>query len=501
MREELQSILSLASRARDEGRRTEAINAYRRLLSLEPNLPDQWYNLALLLRNEARFDEALAAYDEALARGVEAPEEVHLNRSVILADHLRRETDAEAALEAAIRSKRDFVPAILNLGNLKEGRGDRRGAEDAYRKILPPADGPAGPYMEQRFVALARLVQVCEPQSLDDPTLKALAAAAATRLLISTETRATLNFALGRALDALQSYDAAFAAFAEANRNARKAGPAYDRRTIVDGVDRLIEAYEVAAPARKAKSVAPEPVFICGMFRSGSTLVEQVLAAHRQVSPGGELYLLNRIADVDLAPYPQSIRSRSEAQLARLADGYRADLVKLFPESAAPGSIVTDKRPDNFLRIGLVKQLFPAAKIVHTVRHPVDNCLSVYFEHIDQSIFGYSSDLEDCGHYYGEYRRMIAHWKKLYPGDILDFDYDRFVAEPKPALERLLAFLGLPYDARCLSFHELKNPVKTASYLQVRRPLYAGSSGRRRNYEKHLAPLASALAKAGVGAD
>ncbi len=263
-------------------------------------------------------------------------------------------------------------------------------------------------------------------------------------------------------------------------------------------VDDLIASAATSAAKTAREADGPQPVFICGMFRSGSTLVEQALAAHPAVTAGGELNLLNRIAEIDLAPFPQSLRTLSDERASTLADDYRRELIRRFPQSAVEGSIVTDKRPDNYLRIGLIKKLFPDARIVHTVRDPVDTCLSVYFQHIDQRLVGYASDLADAGHYFGQYRRMMAHWKSIYPGDIFDFDYDAFVREPRPALSGLLEFLGLPWNERCLEFHTVKNSVKTASYLQVRRPLYRDSSGRRRHYEAHLAPLLDALRDAGV---
>jgi tetratricopeptide (TPR) repeat protein len=496
MNSDARRLLDDASRLTALGRRAEAIALYQRLLALEPDRPDSWYNLGMLLRADGQAEAALAAYQEALDRGIAGPEEARLNRAVILSDDLRRNNEAETELIEALETNPDYVPAMLNLANLKEECGEREIAAGLYRRILPPDDGSPAPYLDLRLEALARLAHLEPPASADDPALRQLEAAAAQRGTIGAETRANLYYSLGRALDRLGEYDRAFAAYAEANRNVRRAGPPYDRSRIVREVAALIAEFPSPAPHRRSAG-APRPVFICGMFRSGSTLAEQVLAAHPMATPGGELNLLNRI-EVDLAPYPQSICTLSDERAASIAEAYRRELVRLFPQSAAQGAIVTDKRPDNFLRIGLIKRLFPDAKIIHTVRNPVDTCLSVYFEHIDQRLVGYASDLIDCAHYYGQYRRMTAHWKSLYPDDILDFDYDRFVAEPRPALERLLEFLGLGWDEKCLSFHELRNPVKTASYWQVRRPLYTASSGRRRHYEAHLAPLVAALREAGV---
>ncbi len=162
------------------------------------------------------------------------------------------------------------------------------------------------------------------------------------------------------------------------------------------------------------------------MFRSGSTLTEQVLAGHSRVTAGGEIDVLPSLVRTELAPFPARIAQLSPRELDELASRYTASLSKLFPGAA----YVTDKRPDNFLHIGLIKSLFPEAKIVHTTRNALDNCLSIYFLHLDHNM-GYALDLMDIAHYYRQYRRLMAHWKSQYGADILDFDYDTFVRAPR----------------------------------------------------------------------
>jgi len=225
------------------------------------------------------------------------------------------------------------------------------------------------------------------------------------------------------------------------------------------------------------------------MFRSGSTLTEQVLAAHSDVTAGGEIGFVPALVRSELAPFPGRIAQVSAAELEALAARYLAELAKLFPGARH----VTDKRPDNFLHIGLIKTLFPNAKIIHTTRNALDNCLSVFFLHLDHSM-GYALDLLDTAHYYREYRRLMAHWRTLYGDDILDFDYDAFVRAPRPAVERLLQFCGLEWQEQCMAFEQVENAVKTASVWQVREPLYQRSSGRWRNYARHLDPLRHDLA-------
>ena len=180
-----------------------------------------------------------------------------------------------------------------------------------------------------------------------------------------------------------------------------------------------------------------------------------------------------------------------------LAEDYLHRLAKLFPQ-ASSHKYITDKRPDNFMLIGLIKQIFPNAKILHSVRNPLDNGLSVFMQHLDPRVASYASSLPDIAHYYSQYRKLVAHWKALYPDDIHDFDYDAFVQQPRPVLDRALSFLGLPWDDRCLAFHRSGNSVKTASYWQVRQPLYRDACGRWRHYAEYLAPLRDAWGPEGI---
>jgi tetratricopeptide (TPR) repeat protein len=480
------ALLQQAVQLERGGRLDDAERAYQLLLSHWPDLPDAWYNLALLQRRAGRFAAALASYDQALARGVSQPEEVHVNRGVIYSDCLRQDAAAEAELHKALALNPDYTPALLNLGNLKEDLGERAAALALYDRIL--AREP------QHFEALARYAnarRTTDPQdaliarlrsAIDDPS-----AAAADQ--------ASLGFALGKTLDQAGAYEQAFAAYSDANRASRRSAqraPLYDRQAHETFVDELIATFTRERVVQTSGGGEP-PIFICGMFRSGSTLIEQVLSAHPQVAAGGELHLLPALVRNELAPFPQSMRRVAAQQLEELARRYLATTRSLFPGAAR----LTDKRPDNFLYIGLIKALFPTARIVHTTRHPLDNCLSIFFLHLDHGM-SYALDLADIAHYYVQQRRLMAHWRTLFGADILDLGYDAFVHDPRPAVESLLEFCGLPWDERCMRFHEAAGAVKTASVWQVREPLYQRSSGRWRNYAAQLAPVIEYLAQKGL---
>jgi len=466
-----EALMALASRLRATGRADEASQAYRQLLAIRPDLPDSWFNLALMERQSGRFEAALQAYDEALRRGVSGPEEAWLNRGVIHADDLGRPDLAQKDLEAALAIAPDWLPALLNLGNLHEDMGRRDKARDAYVRALAVAPGHP--------VALARAAGLAQLTGPDDPVISDLRAALSEPGL-HAEDRAELGFALGRALDQVGAYDAAFDAYAAANAASRAADPTgatYDRAGHERFVDTLIAAFP--EPAAPVEGVEAGPIFICGLFRSGSTLAEQILAGHSRVTGGGELGLVPGLARA-IAGYPQALEHAGPEALERLRGLYLGGL-----KTARPGAdVITDKRPDNFLHVGLIKAMFPGARIVHTVREPLDVILSNWFLHLDRSM-AHALELEDLAHWHGQYVRLMAHWKALYP-DIFDLDYDALVLEPRLALERLLAFCGLDWEEAILEFHKTAAPVRTASVWQVREPLYRRSSGRWRRYERHL---------------
>jgi tetratricopeptide (TPR) repeat protein len=476
-----EALMALASRLRAAGRADEAAQAYRQLLAIRPDLPDSWFNLALMERQSGRFEAALAAYDEALRGGVSGPEEAWLNRGVIHADDLGRPDLAQKDLEAALAVAPDWLPALLNLGNLHEDMGRREAAAEAYGRALAVA--PGHPVAMARSAGLARLT------GPEDPVIAGLRAAVAQPGLRVGD-RAELGFALGRALDQVGAYDDAFAAYAAANAASRATDPEgarYDRAAHERYIDSLIAAFPgAAAPVADAGT---GPIFICGLFRSGSTLVEQILAGHSRVTGGGELGLVPGLARA-IAGYPQAMATADAGSVARLRDLYLGGL-----KTARPGAdVVTDKRPDNFLHIGLIKAMFPGARIVHTVREPLDVILSNWFLHLDRSM-AHALDLEDLVHWHGQYERLMRHWKALYP-DILDLNYVAMVADPRPTVEALLASCGLDWEEAVLDFHKATAPVRTASVWQVREPLYQRSSGRWRNYETHLDGVRAALGTA-----
>lgn len=461
-----------AERALREGRIEDGISLYTRLLAAAPDGPDDWFNLAWLQRAARHFEDALGSYAQALARGIADPEAVHVNRAVILADHLERAAEAEAELGLAIAANPRFAFAWHNLGSLHEDWGDPARARDAYAEVLAiePGNGRAHARLAAIDVFEGRAAEVVARLRplLADP-------------LLPRDDATDIAFALGNALDAAGLYDEAFAIAGEANRAVRDAIPPaarYDRAVHERLIDALIAVFPL--PAAPPPSEARAPIFICGMFRSGSTLAEQILARHSHVTAGGELEMLPALVR-QVRPYPAALTDASPDRLADLRDTYLAEIAKLFPNAAT----LTDKRPDNFLHIGLIKTLFPGARIVHTRRDALDNLLSIHFLYFDPSI-SYGFDLADSAHWHAQYLRLMAHWSALYGADIHEFDYDALVRDPRGEVAGLLDFCGLPWEEACLVTDAAPRAVRTASVWQVRQPLHTRSSGRRRHYAARL---------------
>lgn len=463
-----------------------SIDAFRRVLAVDPALPDAWYNLGYLLRHAGAYQDALDAYAEALARGVRGAHEVHINRAAILSEALNRTDDAEAELRAAVAVEPRAALAWLNLGSLAEDRGDAEAARDGYKRAL--AIAPDLARAEARIATLDVLAGRAEEVVA---RLRARLAGGG----VDADGASDLGFALAGALDVLGRDTEAFAALSDANRRARSL-LAPGRRYDAGAQRRLVDALLAQpAPAATAPPAGPDtPIFICGMFRSGSTLAEQLIVRHGEGTiAGGEMEMIPALVARALQPYPAALDGLDRDAARALQARYVADMRALLPGPAR----ATDKRCDNVFHIGLIKRLFPDAKIVHTMRSPLDTILSVFFLRFSDAI-AYNFDLDEIADFYIQYRRAIDHWRALFPGDILELDYDALVGDPQPVLRRLVAELGLEWRAGAPA--AAADPIRTASAWQVRQPVHARSSGRWRRYAPWLEGVRARLLAAGIDA-
>ena len=453
-----------------------AIGHYERLLARQPGLATAHFNLALLYKKSKRYPEAINSYEAAIAHGIEKVQEVYSNLGVLY-NELRQRDKARQMYERALEIEPGYIPALFNLASLYEEIGDGEKAAELYYRIrdLNP----------DHWESLSRLVYMKKVSNADNDLIDLL------RQITGNESndmlaRESLYFALGKAMDDLGLFDRAFAAYRAGNELGRQRHPPYDKRLVEQLFDQLIAFFGNDFINRRQTALTAAPIFICGMFRSGSTLIEQVLASHPQVTAGGELDYIPWLVSRKLSPYPQQLLQARPEELEALANEYLSKLDYQFPGARH----ITDKKPDNFLFLGLIRILFPAARIIYTRRNPLDNCLSVYFQQLGGNL-NYANDLENTAHYYGQHARLMDHWMSCFGENIYTVNYDEFVHSPEPVLQSLLTNLGLEWDERCLEFYRAGNQVQTASVWQVREELHTNSSGRWRHYTPYIKGIQS----------
>ena len=455
-----------------------AIECYRKLLDLRPTLADSHYNYARLLNRAKQPQAALDHYGIALDLGIRQPEDVYSNMSVILSDQHRHQ-EAEAFLNQALEINPDYVPALHNLGVLREELGLWEGASELFLKIL-----------ELEPDHLEALTHLAHAQKIEDPAhpLVNKLELALSRCSGELQTREALHFALGKVYDDNRRYDSAFEHFLKGNQLSYQRAGAYDRAGRETLMTELVDTCKSGWLSTVEPVSDSAPIFICGMFRSGSTLLEQMLAAHPDVTAGGELNFFNQQIQL-----PSALTSLDQDRIRELGTMYLEYLASGFPDAVR----VTNKRPDNFVYLGFIRAMFPNAKFINTCRHPLDNCLSIYFQQFSGSL-KYHTQLLDIGHYYAQYCGLMEFWKQEFSDNIVDINYQSLVSDPRAQLEPLLEFLELEWHEGCLEFHKTDNRVRTASVWQVRQPLYQQSKGRWHNYAKHLGSLQEYLQGVGI---
>ena len=311
---------------------------------------------------------------------------------------------------------------------------------------------------------------------------------------LSEEDRCYFSFAAGKITDDHGDYGAAFRHYREGNRLRAIEWNSGADVALGDSVLRHYDAAEIQRGSELGLADV-SPIFIVGMPRSGTSLVEQILASHPQVFGAGELKDISAIAD-DMQKRVQPAMNYPGflAHLpAEAFQGYaRAYLDRVAGLAGSADLRGVDKQPFNFYHLGFIRQLFPRARIIHTVRDPLDVGLSCYFQNFATGV-EFSFDLENIGSYYTIYRRIMDHWDQVMPGAIHELSYADLVADPEPAVRALLEYCELPWDDHCLDFAGTERRVATASAWQVRQSLYQRSVGRHRHYEKYLGPLRAQL--------
>jgi len=474
------------------GRAVEAVSCYRQALQLDPNFVEVHNNLGNVFQELGRLDEAEASYRRAIEISPGFAD-AHNNLGNTLLD-LERLDEAEASYRRAIQIKPDFAAAHSNLGSALMALGKIGEGEISLSRAIELAPG------EARTLATA-LLHI--PYRQDDPRFSQLEAVYSRRESLPLKERIKLDFSMGKAMENIGQYDKSFGAYAEGNRLHFQSHP-IDETEIERALEKTCSFFsadlfkECAALANTLPPVRDErvPIFIVGMLRSGTTLIEQILASHPAVFGAGELPTLKAVLSLRDAT---NSANGEEALLAmrKLGQEYLEQVWRLAPNAR----YITDKLPGNYFHLGLIHLMLPNAKIIHSMRDPVDTCFSCYalrFTHGHE----YTYDLGALGRQYMRYRKLMAHWHSvLPPGRILDVRYEDIVADPEHQARRLLDYLGLPWDPSCLKFHEHKRAVHTASVIQVRRPIYTSSVARWKHFEKHLGPLLEIIRPATLPSD
>jgi len=455
------------------GRVDDALATYRRALEMNPEFAEAHNNLGNALRGLGKLDDAVASYRRALEIRPNFAD-AHCNLGIALRLQGRTE-EAQASCRRALEIDPQSAAAFAVLADSSADRGQFAEAEDLFKRAI--SIEPESPE------AWAGIVHLRKMTPSDAVWLAQAQRIAGGPLPIGREI--PLRYAIGKYFDDVKDFEQAFVNFQRANELTKLRRAQHDRRQLTEVVDRITQS-DSPIWLRETRTHALEsarPVFIVGMLRSGTTLAEQILASHPDVFAAGELTYWNTAS----AAYRSSALEApaSGTLLRKLAGGY----LRLLEDLSVDAPRVVDKMPTNFAFLGLIHAALPNARIIHMRRNPIDTCLSIYFQHFEAAV-SYANDLEDLAHYYAEYLRIMKHWRLVLPKDaILDVPYEGLVSDQEAWSRKLLEFIGLPWDPRCLDFHRTHRTVITASKWQVRQRITGASVQRWRNYEKFLGPL------------
>jgi tetratricopeptide (TPR) repeat protein len=464
------------------GRFDEAAASCRRALELKPDFAEAHNTLGYALARLARLDDAISSFRRAVNI---RPDFVSAHTELATALRLQRRTEeSEASCRDALALEPDSAATLAVMAELRADAGRFAEAEELFKRVIS-----LDPESSEALAGLARLRRM---SAADAPWLAAALRLAGQGLPPAKES--SLRYAIGKYLDDLNDFDNAFLSYQRANELAKRSGPRYDRNLMTRTVDLMIRSHgpKWLGAARSASNPSSRPVFIVGMLRSGTSLAEQILASHPAVFGAGELTFWGTesapaIAGACAGDTPEI--TMSEAALAGLGDRY----LELMRRLSADALRVVDKFPTNFLLLGFIHAALPHARIIHMQRNPLDTCLSIYFQRLEAAN-AHANDLDDLAHYYREYRRVMQHWRTVMPVDaMLDVPYEGLVGDVAAWSRRMLNFIGLPWDERCLDFHQTARTVVTASRWQVRQKISTSSVERWRHYEKYLGPLKSLL--------
>jgi tetratricopeptide (TPR) repeat protein len=471
-----EALNNLGSSLAHLGRYDEAERYFRLAMTLKPNFSEPYANLGILLRQKSYLQDSETLLRRALKlRPNDLDARINLGLTLVFTGRLR---DARACFAKVLKTAPRNVHALFGMGQIASVEGRFEEAETTYRRIIE-----LNPKMTN---ALAALALTRKMTNADGEWLRSAEESAEelARSAIHPLEEATLRFAIGKYFDDVNDFARAFESFKRGNELLKTAAEDYDRKERSDSIDALIRVYsrQSILTIGAAGSSSAKPVFVVGMPRSGTSLVEQIIASHPAAHGAGELDFWGAVIAKDPGLTRAILAEPARPKVA-------AEYLRILERSSGSASRVVDKAPRNSDCLGLIYSVFPNARVIYMQRDPIDTCLSCYFQQFLTGI-NFAFDLSDLVHYYREHERLMAHWRAvLPPGFILDVPYEELVADQETWTRKMLDFIGLEWDARCLDFHANRRHVTTASAWQVRQKIYRSSVARWHNYEKFIGPL------------
>ena len=497
-----------------QGKYDSAILSFNKSIEIKPKNAQAYSNLGNIHRELGNFSVAEACYKKSIE--LNKKNHIALNNLANIYLSQCRYDKAESHYKRAIKLNNNYFDAYYNLGATYQNKGDHKLALKYYKraqKIRPgdvaPQSAIANSYEKQgehdkalEFITPLLNRNIITPDIADiygkiciknknyDDGISVIKKCFSQQL--NPINKQALHFSLGDIYDKKRSFDNAFEEYSAANNMRRYQ---YDKISTENNFNHVKNIFIQADREHDTTSgnQSKIPVFIVGMPRSGTSLIEQILSSHSEIYGAGELPYMSEIAEQSFPEnkglqYPDNIKQLTSKKLDRLSEIY----LKKLKQHGGDSNFISDKMPHNFLYIGFIRRLFPECKIIHCLRNPLDVCLSIYFHNFNQN-HPYSDSLSNLGHYYNQYRELMKFWHKQYDDLIIDIPYEDLLSNPEQNAKKLIQHIGVEWQDDCLKYYEKKRTVNTPSYAQVTQPMYTSSMERWRNYAAYVDELKAAV--------